>query len=162
MQNKNAREERIVSIEIYVDPTGISTEELDRLTRHLASELRQLPHKSIGTIAAQAPATVESTKNATQGSIAVTLQSNTLPRVLGLLRSVSLREGRHNIKLKGPGDIELDLTSSTADEAEGTWLNAAMRGSIAANSIAAAEREPAPLSSTQEMRERARHHIERG
>lgn len=45
----------IIGIEIRIDGAGISSGEVDDLTRQLAAELRELPHESVGIVADQAP-----------------------------------------------------------------------------------------------------------
>src|SRR5579863_4595433 len=124
MQAESFSQDRIVSIEIYIDPIGVSPQELDERTRQLASELRQLPHKSVGIINDQVPSADRSNEVATQGAVAMTLDPEYLSKVLELLRTGSLRQERRGIKLKGPGAIELDLANPDLDEAADAWLNA--------------------------------------
>jgi DNA-binding ferritin-like protein len=160
-------EERTINIEVQIDGTGISDEELDRRTRRLASELRQLPHKSVGIVSDQAP-TIEieapSAQAPTQGIITIALQPVILPRLLELLKTGFLASERRRVRLKRPNTAELELGGLDVSETAATWLNAVTRqsGVITPSGEKNVELSVPALSSVQEMRDRARRHIESG
>jgi hypothetical protein len=116
----------IIDIEIRIDGSGISSREIDDLTRQLAAELRELPHESVGIITDQAQehSPTATTPIATQGAVAMSLRKTILPRVLDLLQTGSLGRARRGFKVKGPNEIELDGTVPRAPEVVEAWLNA--------------------------------------
>jgi hypothetical protein len=88
MTAEATNEEQNTSIEVHIDGTGIPAEELDRCTRRVASELRRLPHKSLGIVSDQAPAAkieTQSVQVPTQGVITIVLQPAILPKLLEVL-----------------------------------------------------------------------------
>ena len=119
-------EDEIIDIEIRIVATGISSDEIDASTRQLAAELRELPHESVGimTDQAQEHTTTETTPNATQGAVTMSLRKTILHRVIDLLQSGSLGRAGRGFKVKGPNEIELDGTVFLARESIDAWLNA--------------------------------------
>jgi len=105
---------------------GISSAEVDDLTRQLAAQLRELPHESVGFVADQAPvrALTATTPIATQGAVAMSLRKAILPRVIDLLQAGSSGRMGSRFIVKGPNDIELDGTVPLAREFVDAWLNA--------------------------------------
>jgi hypothetical protein len=121
-----ASTDEIIDIEIRIDGAGISSAEVDDLTRQLAAQLRELPHESVGIVADQARvrAATAATPVATQGAVTMSLRKAILPRVIDLLQTgASGRMGRR-FKVKGPNEIELEGTVPLAREFVDTWLNA--------------------------------------
>jgi hypothetical protein len=114
----------IIGIEIRIDGAGISSGEVDDLTRQLAAELRELPHESVGIVADQAPVGAATTPIATQGAVAMSLRKTILPRVITLLQAGSSGRIGRRFTVKGPNEIELDGTIPLAREFVDAWLNA--------------------------------------
>jgi hypothetical protein len=120
--------DEIIDNEIRIDDAGLSSREIDDLTRALAAELRELPHETVGIITDQAQehSVTATTPIATQGAVAMSLPKTILPRVIDLLQTGSLgRAGRH-FKVRGPNEIEFDGTVPRAPEFVEAWLNALM------------------------------------
>jgi bacterioferritin len=167
MTAEATNEEQNTSIEVHIDGTGIPAEELDRCTRRVASELRQLPHKSLGIVSDQAPAAkieTQSVQVPTQGVITIVLQPAILPKLLEVLRSGFLASERCRVRLKGPNATELELGDLEVSETVDIWLNAVIKHAVisASSSETNIDQDAPPLSSAQDMRDRARRHIESG
>jgi bacterioferritin len=160
-------EERTINIEIRIEDTAISDEELDRGTRRLAKELRQLPHKSVGIVSDQAPVgavEAQSARASTQGVVTIAIEPEILPKLLDLLKTGFLASERRRLRVKGPNAAELELSGIDVSETTDAWLNAVLKQSGAITPSGERGIEPADpaLSSVQEMRDRARRHIESG
>ena len=168
MSADSTMDERIVNIEIRIDRSGISAEELDSSTRRLAGELRQIPHRSVGIISDQAVTSgiaARSAQEPTEGTIAMSLEPTNLPKVLKVLQTGFTAGQRRSVKLKGPQGIELDLTGPVSQEQTTSWLNSVMKQSSIGTRPGEQNRSlpdnPA-VASVQEMRDRARRHLETG
>jgi hypothetical protein len=118
--------DEIIDIEIRIDGGGISSGEIDELTRQLAAELRELPHESVGIITDQAQehSATATTPATTQGAVAMSLRKTMLPRFIDLLQTGSLGRARRSFKVKGPNEIDLDGTVPLAPEFVDAWLKA--------------------------------------
>jgi hypothetical protein len=118
--------DEIIAIEIQIDGAKISSSEIDDLTRQLATELRELPHETVGIITDQAQehSVTATTPIATQGAVAMSLRKNILPRILDLLQTGSLGRAKRGFIVKGPNEIEFDGTVPRAPEFVEAWLNA--------------------------------------
>jgi bacterioferritin len=166
MDAKQSKEPTSISIEVRLDPVGSSYEELDSHTRRLASELRQLPHISVGIVGSQMPDIDGSETRATEGVVTMSLDTTTLPQVVGLLGKFFKQESRQSIKLrlKGPTGVVLDFADANFNEASEAWLTATIKQSSNASVYMAnsAETKSNPISSVEEIRDRARRHIESG
>ena len=92
MESKN-----IVELEIRLDDSRLSDQEIDAHTRKLARKLRRFPHKTVGIQSKQVSELPDSSEaNATQGRIALSLPANVLPEIMKLLRESS------GITVEGP------------------------------------------------------------
>src|ERR1700680_42825 len=80
------QELQIVDVEIQLKAAGLSQDEVDARTRKLATQLRLLPHKSVGIISKQIPEANESLPATTEGKIALSLPAATLSAVVKLLQ----------------------------------------------------------------------------
>jgi hypothetical protein len=108
-----------VDIEIELRLSGISEREVDVRTRHLAGQLRLLPHKTVGIFSKQiASSTGQSSLGPTQGRIAMSLPATTLPSVIKLILDDP------TFILRGPNGTTLDLTSAVSVEQIAAWSNA--------------------------------------
>ena len=103
--------DEIIDIEIRIDDAGISSSEIDALTRQLATELRGLPHETVGIITDQAQehSPTATAPIATQGAVAMSLRKNILPRVLDLLQTGSLDRAKRGFIVKGPNELNLTV-----------------------------------------------------
>ena len=160
MNTNDNQEHRIVDVEIQLKAVGLSEEEVDARTRKLATQLRLLPHKSVGIISKQIPESAnESLRATTEGEIALALPATTLPAVVNLLQK------ERGFILKGPNEAVLDLAGSVSRGQIDVWLNAVAKQTGAQDRVEGEATEvaaPAALPSVQELRAHARHNIESG
>src|SRR3984893_3834305 len=81
------QELQIVDVEIQLKAAGLSQDEVDARSRKLATQLRLLPHKSVGIISKQIPESAnESLPATTEGKIALSLPAAALSAVVKLLQ----------------------------------------------------------------------------
>jgi hypothetical protein len=143
-----------VDLEIRIESVGISNAELDKSTRQLASELRRLPHESVGILSDQVPKPdAYATPLATEGAVAMSVRATILPRVLELLQTGPLARDGRRVKVKGPHGVDLDCAGPISREIVDAWLNGVVKKS----------RIPAqadPGMSIEEMKDFVRKHFD--
>ena len=87
MSDVSIESKKIIDLEVHLNNSGLSDQELDAHTRRLARKLRQLPHKSVGIQSKQLSELPQSSgTNATQGRIALSLPADVLPEIVKLFR----------------------------------------------------------------------------
>ena len=118
----DSQQSESVDIEIQLKPSGLSEAAVDARTRELATELRQIPHQTVGIISKQTPEANEST-GATEGRIAMSLSPEHVPEVLKCLRKDK------SFVLKGSNGTVLDLDLASPEQVN-IWLNAVVTRAI--------------------------------
>jgi len=159
MSDVSIESKKIIDLEVHLNNSGLSDQELDAHTRRLARKLRQLPHKSVGIQSKQLSELPQSSgTNATQGRIALSLPADVLPEIVKLFREET------GITVEGPNHAILKFGSVTEEE-EQAWLNAVAKQGVAAEqpwTLTAAKFGAEALPDVNELREHARRHVERG
>ena len=150
---------KIIELEVHLDGTGVSDQELDARTRTLARKLRQFPHKSVGIQSKQlSEVPNSSTTNPTLGRIALSLPTDVLPEVMKVFRE-------HNgITVEGPNHTILKFGPAT-EEQEQAWLNSVSKQAVATEqprTFTATTFDSEALPDTKQLREHARRHVESG
>ena len=99
-------------LNIEVSATDATEDEIDRMTRHLLFEMRELDVES-AQLAKGGPAPAGSKGDAiTTGAIVLEVLPAVLPSVLGLLQSWMSRGRERTVKFKGAG---IEFEGSSAD-----------------------------------------------
>jgi bacterioferritin len=151
---------RVVALEIQLDRTGLSDQEIDERTRRLVEQLRELPHRSVGIVSKQISEAADEPMGATtEGRIAMSVSAEILPEVVKALHK------NRGLILKGPNEAILNFIGSVPRDQIDVWLNAVLKNTGAhggAQCESAAGLESAALPSSQELRAHARRHIESG
>ena len=92
-----------IQLNIEVSATDATVEDIDQMTRHLLSELKELNIES-ADLAKAGPAPEGSKGDpVTIGSIAIELLPAVLPSVIGLVQAWSTRGQGRTVKFKGKG-----------------------------------------------------------
>jgi hypothetical protein len=91
-------------------------EEIDRLTRHLSSEIRDLEVESVAlTKSGELPEGAKSAEMVTLGSLAVVVLPVVIPKLIELLHSWSTRVENRTVKIKAQvEDRSIELEYSPA------------------------------------------------
>jgi hypothetical protein len=121
----------VVSIEMNVIVPGASTEELDRITRTIRSELAEQPVENVALMRGGNVTGAKSVDAVTIGALALAVLPTVLPKVLEFLEHWTLRSQSLSMKLKlkhGTRSIELELplTADASDRLE-AMLNVAKK-----------------------------------
>jgi bacterioferritin len=149
-----------VALEIQLDRTGLSDQEIDERTRRLAEQLRELPHRSVGIVSKQISEAADEPMGATtEGRIAMLVSAEILPEVVKALHK------KRGVILKGPNEAVLNFIGSVPRDQINVWLNAVLKNTDAHDGThcdPTEELESVALPTSQELREHAMHHIESG
>jgi hypothetical protein len=115
-------EESPVELWVQVEASGADAEEIDRLTRGLLAELRELPVESVAIpVAGKPPTGAKAVEVAALGALVLSVLPKVLPSVIAFLQSWRKRGDGKSIKikvLKGKRTLEVEIPAGALRQEE--------------------------------------------
>ena len=107
----------VAAFDLQISEEDASQEDIDRMTRQLLSELRELDVESVDLAhAGPAPAGTKAVDPVTVGTIAMTVLPVVLPKVVDFVQAWAMRGNGRTIKFKGKiGANDIDFEGSPDD-----------------------------------------------
>lgn len=112
-------EDTPISFDVIVNQDDANNENIDRLTRNLYKELRELDIENVNLKTEKSPDGTKSDELVTIGAILLTTLPVTLPAIIQWLQAWSIRDKRNSIKIRkqvGKKTIEIEISDSTSPE----------------------------------------------
>ncbi len=95
-------EQTVIELKLEVSAEDATEDELDRMTRQLLSELREMDVESAELASGEtAPAGTKSADPVTIGALAITVLPTLLPKVVEFIQAWALRGQGRTVKFKG-------------------------------------------------------------
>jgi hypothetical protein len=124
-----------VSLTLHIDAADADAEELDRLTRHLRAEIRELDVESVEFIREDTlPQGAKSAEAVTLGALAVAVLPGVVPKLVELLQAWSMRSESRAVKIKtqvGDRSLDVEYSPATMSQAELRSLVDMLTGALA-------------------------------
>jgi hypothetical protein len=111
-----------ISLTLNIDAADADAEELDRLTRNLRAEIRELDIESVELVREdRLPKGAKSAEAVTLGALAVAVLPGVVPKLVELLQAWSTRGASRAVKVKtqvGDRSLEVEYSPATMSQAE--------------------------------------------
>jgi hypothetical protein len=102
MENIIMDNQEFTELSLEISASDASQDDIDRMTRQLLSELREMDVESAELVASEAaPAGTKSVDPVTVGAIVIAVLPNMLPKLMDMIQAWAMRGSNRAVKFKG-------------------------------------------------------------